>query len=86
MGGINGNVEINYIQLMMKSLRIQGRLMYSREMVVRVVKMIEKGNLKLGESHMGMKTVGQFGLEGIQEGIELAGKEKGWGKQVVLMP
>jgi threonine dehydrogenase-like Zn-dependent dehydrogenase len=34
MGGIFGKVEINYIQLMLKSLWIQGKLMYERDMVV----------------------------------------------------
>jgi len=85
-GGILGNVEISYHLLMMKSLRIQGRLMYSRDMVVRIIKMIEKGNLKLGEEATGMKTVGRFGLERVYEAIELAAREKGWGKQVLLMP
>jgi threonine dehydrogenase-like Zn-dependent dehydrogenase len=86
MGGIYGNVEVNYLLLMMKSLRIQGRLMYNRDMVVRLIKMVEKGNLKLGEVATGMKTVGTFGLGRIYEAIEMAGKEKGWGKQVLMMP
>ena len=86
MGGISGKVDIDYLSLMLKSLRIQGRFMYSREMVVRFIKMVEKGNLRLGEEATGMRTVGRFGLENIYEGIELAGREKGWGKQVLLMP
>jgi D-arabinose 1-dehydrogenase-like Zn-dependent alcohol dehydrogenase len=85
-GGIYGNIEINYLYLMLKSLRIQGRLMYSRDMIVRFIKMVEKGNLKLGEKATGMRTVGKFGLDQIQEAIELASKEQGWGKQVLLMP
>jgi threonine dehydrogenase-like Zn-dependent dehydrogenase len=86
LGGIYVNVEVNYLLLMMKSLRIQGRLMYSRDMVVRLIKMVEKGNLKLGEEATGMKTVGKSGPDHICEAIEMAGKEKGWGKQVLLMP
>jgi len=86
MGGINGNVEINYISLMLKSLRIQGRFMYGRDSIVRLIKMIEKGNLKLGEEATGMRTMGTFGLDRIHEAIELAGKERGWGKQVLLLP
>lgn len=85
MGGIYGKVEINYFSLMMKSLRIQGRLMYSRDMVVRLIKMVEKGNLKLGQA-AGMITVGTFGLDHIYEAIEMASKERGWGKQVLLIP
>lgn len=86
MGGIYGNVEINYLSVMLKSLRIQGRFMYSRDMVVRFIKMVEKGNLKLGEEATGMRIVGKFGLDRVYEAIELAGRERGWGNQVLLMP
>jgi D-arabinose 1-dehydrogenase-like Zn-dependent alcohol dehydrogenase len=36
MGGIFGKVEIPYFPIVLKSLRIQGRFMYEREMVVQV--------------------------------------------------
>ncbi|KUJ14584.1 isopropanol dehydrogenase [Mollisia scopiformis] len=85
MGGIYGKVEIDYNLVMMKSLRIQGRFMYERDMVVQAIKLIENGNLKLGEK-VGSKTLKMFGLEDIEEGLLMAGKEAGWGKQVVLMP
>ncbi|KAI9640387.1 hypothetical protein NHQ30_011132 [Ciborinia camelliae] len=80
MGGIFGNIEINYISLMMKSLRIQGRFMYDREMVVRMIKMIEKGNLKMGDG-AGMKIIGKYGLDEIDEAMEIAKNETGWGNQ-----
>lgn len=57
MGGIFGNNEIDYISLMMRSLRMQGRFMYSREAVVRMIQIIEKGNLKLG-TRGGVKIIG----------------------------
>ena len=47
--------------------------------------MIEKGNLKLGRV-VGTETVGVFGMEQINEAMELAARESGWGKQVVLRP
>ncbi|KAF4637310.1 hypothetical protein G7Y89_g774 [Cudoniella acicularis] len=86
MGGIPGKVQIDYILVMLKSLRIQGKFMYERDTVAKMVKMIEKGNLKLGEMHTGAKTVAKFGLEDIQEAMQVAKKESGWGKQVVLLP
>lgn len=52
--------------------------MYEREMAVKMVKMIEKGS--------GWKTVGKFELDGIEEAIQLAETESGWGKQVLLAP
>jgi threonine dehydrogenase-like Zn-dependent dehydrogenase len=86
MGGINGAVEIDYGLVMMKSLRVQGKFMYEREMIVRLIGMVEKGNLKLGEKGAGVKIVGRFGLEGIQDAVQEAKKEAGWGRQVVLLP
>ncbi|KAA8570099.1 hypothetical protein MFRU_005g02410 [Monilinia fructicola] len=85
MGGIFGNIQINYISLMMKSLRIQGRFMYDREMVVRMIKMIEKGNLKMG-GDAGVRTIGKYGLDRIDEAMEIAKNETGWGRQVLLIP
>jgi hypothetical protein len=86
MGGIVGGVEINYQMVMMKSLRVQGKFMYEREMIVRLISMVEKGNLKLGETGTGFKTVGRFGLDGIQDALIAAKDTAGWGKQVVLLP
>ncbi|RFU31292.1 hypothetical protein B7463_g5084, partial [Scytalidium lignicola] len=86
MGGIQGKVSINYSMIMMKSLRIQGRFMYSREMMVRFLKLLEKGNLKLGEANTGVKTTGKFSLDEIQQALEVAKKEAGWGTQVILVP
>lgn len=64
---------------------LKGRFMYSRDMVVRFVQMIEKGNLKLG-AEAGVTTVGKYGLDGISEALEVAQRESGWGKQVILIP
>ncbi len=86
MGGIWGAVEIDYSTVMLKNLRIQGRFMYDRDMVLQMIKMIEKGNLKLGENGAGIKTVGSYGLEDFGEALEAIKKETGWGKQIVLLP
>jgi hypothetical protein len=59
--------------------------MYSPEMIFRFIKMIEKGNLKLGQE-AGVTTVGTYGLDEIQQALVFAKKESGWGKQVVLIP
>jgi D-arabinose 1-dehydrogenase-like Zn-dependent alcohol dehydrogenase len=86
MGGIVGAVEIDYGLVMMKSLRVQGRFMYEREAIGKLIGMVEKGNLRLGEDGSGFKTVGRFGLESIGEAVQEAGKAAGWGRQVVLLP
>jgi len=53
-------------------------------MVVQSVKMIEKGNLKLGAG-AGVTTVSVFRLDQIREALEITKQESGWGKQVVLI-
>ena len=60
--------------------------MYDRDMVVRFIKMIEKGNLKLGKDGAGVETVGKFGLDQIQEAVEMAKEKAAWGPQVILIP
>ncbi|KFY05856.1 hypothetical protein V491_08988 [Pseudogymnoascus sp. VKM F-3775] len=76
MGGIIGPVEVDYGLIIWKNLRIQGRFIYEREHVVRLVKMLETSTLKLGKA---------AGVE-IEEALEVAEKHGKWGKQVVLMP
>ncbi|PQE16204.1 isopropanol dehydrogenase protein [Rutstroemia sp. NJR-2017a BVV2] len=85
MGGIFGNIEVNYISLMLRSLGTPGRFMYGREAVVRMIKMIEKGNLKLGASG-GVQIIGKFGLDQIDESDENSENGTAWGKQVLLVP
>lgn len=77
MGGVMGNVGINYALFMINSLRIQGRFMYDRWMVEQCIKLVEKGNLKLGEKGAGIKTVGKFGLGDVEEALRLAEKTSG---------
>ncbi|KAK4032847.1 isopropanol dehydrogenase [Parachaetomium inaequale] len=84
-GGSLGAVSIPYLELMLKSLRIYGRFMYEREHTVRLIQMVEAGLLPLGD-RINSKTVGRFKLDQIYEAMELASKESGWGKQVVLLP
>ncbi|KFY15258.1 hypothetical protein V492_02120 [Pseudogymnoascus sp. VKM F-4246] len=85
MGGVMGSVEVDYSLIMWKNLRIQGRFMYEREHVVRLIKMLETGTLKLGEA-AGVKTLGPYGLDAIEEALEVAEENGKWGQHVVLMP
>lgn len=86
MGGIWGKVQIDYQAVMLGSLRIQGRFMYEREGVERFIRMVEKGNLKVGAKDTGIQTVGRYKLQEIEEALVTAEKESGWGKQVLLIP
>ena len=70
---------------MLKSLEIHGRYMYEREHTTRLIKMVETGLLPLGKK-VNFETIGKFKLGQVQEALELAEKDPGWGKQVVIIP
>ncbi|OOF94678.1 hypothetical protein ASPCADRAFT_208337 [Aspergillus carbonarius ITEM 5010] len=85
MGGRPGNIEVPYLAVMAKSIRIQGRFMYERPQIQELIRMVESGVLKLGEA-IGVKQAAEFGLESIDEALEAAGRLTGWGSHVVLKP
>ncbi|GES56887.1 isopropanol dehydrogenase [Aspergillus terreus] len=85
MGGYGGNIEVPYIEVMLKSLRLQGRFMYSREHVERLVKMVEAGVLPLGEK-AGVSQTEEFGLAAAEDALKVAAERSGWGGHVVFTP
>lgn len=85
MGGNSGNIDFPYLEIMFKSIRIQGRFMYDRQHVQQMIQMVESGLLPLG-SKSGVSQTKVFGLEDIQQALESAGKLSGWGEHVVLKP
>lgn len=85
MGGHSGHIDIPYLPIMFKSLRIQGRFMYSRQHVLRLIQMVESGLLGLG-SKMGTKETDEYRLESIDSALQAAGKLSGFGAHVVLKP
>ncbi|GIJ91448.1 hypothetical protein Asppvi_010413 [Aspergillus pseudoviridinutans] len=85
MGGNPGNIDFPYLEIMFKSIRIQGRFMYDRQHVLQMIQMVESGLLPLGKKS-GVTHTEEFGLEEIQEALEAAAKLSGWGRHVVLKP
>jgi D-arabinose 1-dehydrogenase-like Zn-dependent alcohol dehydrogenase len=85
MGGIHGEIAIPYVLMVLKSLQVRGRMMHTRETMMRLIKMVEGGNIVLGEK-AGMKTVGSFGLDGIQKAFEMSERHTGWSNLSVLTP
>ncbi|KAL2863200.1 putative isopropanol dehydrogenase [Aspergillus lucknowensis] len=84
-GGMLGKVELPYIEIMLKSLRLQGRFMYSRDQVMRLIQMVEAGLLPLGEK-AGVTETQVFGLEEAGQALEAAAKLTGWGGNVCFKP
>ncbi|KAH7394601.1 putative isopropanol dehydrogenase [Pyrenochaeta sp. MPI-SDFR-AT-0127] len=85
MGGMYSNVEINYADCTFRSLTIRGVMMYERKQIEGLIRMVENGNLVLGES-VGLNIAGTFALEEFEKAIDLAEKGTGWGNNVVFAP
>ncbi|RDH22083.1 NAD(P)-binding protein [Aspergillus niger ATCC 13496] len=85
MGGHLGNIQLPYGEIMFKGIRIQGRFMYDRPHVLRLIQMVRSGLLALGEKG-GVTHSEEFGLDEIERALDAAEKLSGWGGQVVLKP
>jgi threonine dehydrogenase-like Zn-dependent dehydrogenase len=85
MGGHSGNIDFPYLEIMFKSIRIQGRFMYGRKHVLQMIQMVQSGLLPLGEK-AGVTHTEEFGLEGIEDALAAAARLGGWGGHVVLKP
>jgi len=84
MGGIFGNIEIPYGEILFKSVSVRGNFMYERDQVQQLLKMAETGHFKLMKS-AGLKTI-TFGLDQIGEALEVASQHPGWGTNVAVTP
>lgn len=85
MGGVTGGLEVPYDLIMWMNLKIMGRFMYERTDMARLVRMVEGGVVELGKK-VGIKPIGPFGLENIEEAMDSAEKDGGFGAQVVVVP
>lgn len=85
MGGNPGNITLPYLEVMFKSIRLQGRFMFDRSHVIRLIQMLEAGILKLGKD-VGVEKIEEFPLDSIHDALKTASKLSGWGSQVVLKP
>lgn len=85
MGGAYVDITIPYWLIMLNSLEIKGRWMYTRQEMREVVRLVETGLLKLGKS-VGHKVQGAFTLDEWQAALETAAKYPAWGNQVVFTP
>lgn len=85
MGGVPSEISIPYWYIMVNSIDIKGRWMYSRGELRELIKMVETGVLKIGKP-AGHEVVGEFPLEDYEKALELATKSSAWGQQVVFVP
>jgi threonine dehydrogenase-like Zn-dependent dehydrogenase len=66
-----------------KNITLRGKLMYEREDIVLLIKMLENGLFPLREALVDTKV---FGLEDWEVGLDVAAEHTGIGKQVVFAP
>jgi D-arabinose 1-dehydrogenase-like Zn-dependent alcohol dehydrogenase len=85
MGGAAGDVGFPYYQIMLKGLRLQGSWMFTPEQVDEVIRLVEAGILKLGET-AGVKSLGVFELEEWEEAFRVAGDEARVGRFALFAP
>ena len=85
MGGIGGAISIPYWHVMHNNIRVYGRFMYERAQILQAIKMVERGNLPMGEEKSGVESI-HFGLVKFEEAMEKAAELTSWGVQVILEP
>ena len=85
MGGIKDDVPIPHSVAVHRNLTLKGKWMFEREDIKSMIKMVENGVMKLGES-AGLKIVGKFGLEDWDDAFAAAEKNAAMGETVVITP
>ena len=78
-------VELPYPLFMFNNTIVRGRFMFERDQALQVIKMAERGNLKLGKA-IGHEAFGPFGMDKVDEAMEEASEMQGRGKSVVVVP
>ncbi|KAK0723449.1 hypothetical protein B0T26DRAFT_675020 [Lasiosphaeria miniovina] len=84
-GIVPTDLPVPFSVAVMRNLTIRGQYMYERDDVRDFLKLAETGVFKIG-SDDGVEVVGEFKLEQAQEAFDLAAKNTGFGKIVVLAP
>lgn len=85
MGGIRDDVSIPHSVVMHGNLTLKGKWMFEREDIKGMIKMVENGVMKLGES-AGVRIVGKFGLEEWDKAFTAAEKNAGVGEMALITP
>lgn len=85
MGFAQGDMMLPYAQMVLKNITIKAQFMYENEDVRGVIKLAERGLLKLGDSS-GARVVDNYPLEQYDDAVSKAAEQHTWGLQVVLRP
>lgn len=81
MGGIKGDVAVPLGYVMHANMTIKGKWMYERDDVLKLIKLVEGGRLRVDGG-----SVKKYALEQWEEAFEAAASEAGPGRLVALVP
>lgn len=81
MGGIKGDVMLPLGYVMHANMTIKGKWMYERDHVLKLIKLVESGRLRVDYG-----SVKKYALEQWEEAFEVAASEAGPGRVVALVP
>ncbi|KAK3689328.1 alcohol dehydrogenase GroES domain-containing protein [Podospora appendiculata] len=84
-GGPSDDVLIPYNLIMLRNLTLRGTFMTSPEQLGELVKLVERGVVKLGEK-AGVRALGVFELAEWEEAFRVAGDEAGVGRIAMFAP
>lgn len=85
MGGVAEDVLIPYMAVTAKSLQLKGKMMYDRDAARALIRLVESGVLKLGDS-IGATVAGTFALDDWDAAFTAAEKHCSMGVSVLIAP
>ncbi|SPO01809.1 related to ADH3 - alcohol dehydrogenase III [Cephalotrichum gorgonifer] len=85
MGGVYGNLDVNYAGIMFRNISIKGQWMYSKEEAGQMLRMVEAGVAKVGKA-AGYEVCGEYALEEWEAAVDGLEGSEAWGKGVVFVP
>ncbi|GJC97493.1 isopropanol dehydrogenase [Colletotrichum higginsianum] len=83
-GGAYGFLEVPYISMVFNKLSVEGSFMYNRESMIRLIHMIESGQLDIGTGS-GTR-VRKFGIDEVDKAIVATEKTTRWRSHTVVTP
>jgi D-arabinose 1-dehydrogenase-like Zn-dependent alcohol dehydrogenase len=81
MGGLKGDLSIPVRAILTRDIQLKGKLMYSRQDVKDLIRMVETGILKLGG-----RNIGRYSLNDWEEGFSTAARMVGTDSSAIIVP
>ncbi len=83
MGGIPEDYPLPIRTIMRKDIMLKGKWMYERKDVLSLIRLVETGQLVMGEGS-GVKVVGEYPLSEWKEALDVASENARWDRTVLM--